>query len=167
MDKCVQRVLRFTNAFLASHIWSAKQKKTLKADVELTQFLSFFVLQRGNIWLCGWSSPYLLLLMLPWQSEKSSSWTLASRNRRSSTACGSTDTEMPSVINWTAAEGCKAAVYCGYLLFLTVWIMVIHFCVNSEVIYLKYKNQWFIINTFVFNCFCICSVCFCGAMSIL
>lgn len=107
-----------------------------------TVFLSF-LRQRGSIGLCGWSSPCLPQPTLPWQSERFSSWTLASRNRRSSTPPGSTETKTHSGTNWTAAAGCKAPVYCGYLLLwvflsvLCVWMRAIGFSGNP-----KFKFLW-------------------------
>ena len=54
-------------------------------------FSSFWLLQKGSIGLCGWSSLCHHPPMRLWQSERSSSWTLASRSKHSSTPPGSTD----------------------------------------------------------------------------
>lgn len=94
-------------------------------------FLSFLQ-QRGSIGLCGWSSPCLRQPTLPWRSEKSSSWTRASRNRRSSTPPGST--ESGDTFWYKLDCHCRLQSTCGYLLlvFLSVLRVCVRVCVNES-----------------------------------
>lgn len=77
--------------------------------------------QRGSIGLCGWSSPCLPRRMLPWRSERSSSWTPVSRNRRSSIPPGSTDPELFKA--WTGLP--QASAHSGCLLFFIILCMCV------------------------------------------
>lgn len=64
------------------------------ARTVLIKFLCF--LQRGSTGLCAWSSPCPRPPMLPWQSERYSSWTQALRSRLSSIPPGLTKTNAHS-----------------------------------------------------------------------
>lgn len=91
--------------------------------------------QKGSTGLCGWSSPCLLRPMLPWRYERSSSWTRASKSRRSSTPPGSTEAEAHA---WATSRVSEC-----------VGVSETGFCVNPKVISLKYKEQ----NSLLFRVF--------------
>lgn len=83
-------------------------------------FSSCWLLQRGSIVLCGWSSPCHRPPMLLWQSERSSSWTLASRSKHSSTPPGSTEIKH-QCHKLDCCCRLQSTVYTGYLL---LWVFL-------------------------------------------
>lgn len=98
-------------------------------ELTLILFSLFFLLQRGSIGPCGWSSPYLPQPMLLWQSERSSSWTPALRNKHSSTPRGSTETQTPFSHNMDCC--CRLQSTCTLWL-LTVVFLSVSLCLNEK-----------------------------------
>lgn len=124
VDKCVQRVPRFTNALLASHIWSAKQNKTLKAHLELTHFFSSL--------FCPSEGKYLALRM-EFSLPPSSYATMAIREVLKLDTSIKKQTQLNSLwFNWHWNAFCYKLDCCGRLQSSCVlWLFAVFNCVNN------------------------------------